>query len=71
MSIQTLKQELAILTKPEQKELLQYMIGIVAGEDPNAQSNLQAEVETRIAAYQSGKMKTYSRTEALAIVFKK
>ncbi|MEM9888333.1 MAG: addiction module protein [Bacteroidota bacterium] len=60
MSIQTIKQEVGFLSKLEQKELLHYMIEVVAGESDELSQTWKKEIDRRIEAYKNGEMTTYS-----------
>ncbi|MEM6700634.1 MAG: addiction module protein [Bacteroidota bacterium] len=69
MSIQAIKQEVSHLNKMEQKELLHYMIEVVAGADNDLSQTWKTEIDRRIAAYQRGEVKTLTRVEAMKYAF--
>ena len=71
MSTQAIKQEVNYLNKMEQKELLHYMIEIIAGADNDLSQTWKAEIDRRIAAYKRGEIKTFTRAEAMKYAFGK
>ncbi|MEM8528417.1 MAG: addiction module protein [Bacteroidota bacterium] len=71
MSIQAIKKEVNHLSKSEQKELLHYMVEVIAGANDELSLAWKREIDDRIAAYKRGEMQTYSRSEALKFAFRR